>query len=134
VFKTGTPRRQPLQKHSGSLARVAKLIALLLLGAACTASGVLFILSLGIAIPVLTEQFKSWQVTGLWGDVPPATILSRIGFTSHPEGLVGLMADFLLSWGPSFLILTTAGLFGVAVWIFEAARSRLTIDAGNGAE
>jgi hypothetical protein len=103
-------------------ARTAKLIVLSLLGAACTASGIAFLLSLGIAIPFLTEQFKSWLATGRWSDVP-------LLITPHPSGILGLLADLLLSWEPGPLILATAGLFGASVWIFEAARSRLLTSA-----
>jgi hypothetical protein len=46
---------------------------------------------------------------------------------TQPGGVVGLLADLLLSWGPGFLILATAGLFGGSVWIFEAARSRVSL-------
>jgi hypothetical protein len=90
----------------------------LLLGVACILTGIVFLLSLGIAMPFLAEQFQSWLKTGHWGDVP-------LVITPHPSGVIGLIADLLLSWGPSLLILTAAGLFGVLVWIFEAARSRL---------
>jgi hypothetical protein len=47
-----------------------KLIALLLLGAVCAGSGIVFLLSLGIAIPFLAEQFKNWLATGQWTMYP----------------------------------------------------------------
>ena len=105
-------------RPSGSLARAAATAALLLLGAACTASGIAFLLSLGMAFPLLAEQFKSWMATGEWSDV-------SLVITPHPSGILGLLADLLLSWGPGFLILATAGFFGGSVWIFKVARSRL---------
>jgi hypothetical protein len=83
-------------------------------------SSITLLLSLAIAVPVLVEQFKIWQVTGRWSEMPYATIVS-----AHPNGLLGLMADLLLSWGPAYLILATTGLFGGLLWVFEAARSRL---------
>jgi hypothetical protein len=103
-------------------ARTAKLIALLLLAAACTVSGIAFLLSLGIAVPLLAEQFNGWLATGQWSDVP-------LVITPHPSGILGLLAELLLSWGPGFLILASAGLFGGFVSIFVAARSRLLTDA-----
>jgi hypothetical protein len=102
------------------LTRAAKLVVLLLLAAACTASSIILLLSLAIAVPVLVEQFNIWQVTGRWSEMPYATIVS-----THPNGLLGLMADLLLSWGPAYLILAATGLFGALLWVFEAARSRL---------
>ena len=110
-----------VKKFSGSLARAAKLTALLLLGVACTASGIAFLLSFAIAMPMLAEQFESWLETGRWSEITRATMSS----TPHPNGLLGLMAYLLFSWGPGYLILATTGLFGAAVWVFQAARSRL---------
>ena len=100
------------------LARTARLIALLILGAACTASGIVFLPSLGMASPLLIEQFDHWLATNQWSDVP-------LVITPQPSGILGLLAQLLLSWGPGFLILATAGFFGGFIWIFKAAQSRL---------
>jgi hypothetical protein len=125
----GAPLRQLVKKFSGLLTRAAKLTGLLLLGVACTASGIAFLLSFAIAMPVLAEQFKSWLETGRWSEITHSTMSS----TPQPNGLLGLMAYLLLSWEAGYLILATAGLFGGAVWVFQAARSRFAKDVGNDA-
>jgi hypothetical protein len=79
------------EKLSGSLTRGAKLIALLLLEVACTASSIAFLLSFAIAMPRLAEQFKSWLETGRWSEITHATMSS----TSHSNGLLGLIAYLL---------------------------------------
>jgi hypothetical protein len=123
------PLRQLVKKFSGSLTHAAKLTVLLLLGVACTASGIAFLLSFAIAVPVLAEQFKSWLETGRWSEITHPTMSS----TPQPNGLLGLMAYLLFSWGAGYLILVAAGLFGGAVWVFQAARSRFAKDVGNDA-
>ena len=129
MSNAGAPLRQLVKKFSGSLTRAAKLTGLLLLGVACTASGIAFLLSFAIAMPVLAEQFKSWLETGRWSEITHPTMSS----TPQPNGLLGLMAYLLFSWGAGYLILATAGLFGGAVWVFQAARSRFAKDVGNDA-
>jgi hypothetical protein len=78
-------------------------------------------------MPVLAEQFKSWLETGRWSEITHPTMSSA----PQPNGLLGLMAYLLFSWGAGYLILATAGLFGGAVWVFQAARSRFAKDVGN---
>jgi len=107
-------------------ARVAKIGALSLLGATCTAASLLFLLSLGVAMPVLAEQVGAWFASGRWDAVPAMMILTRTGYVPDFDGsAIGSVADWLLSCDTGSLILLTASAFGCTVWMFERARSRL---------
>ena len=76
MSNAGARLRQLVKKVS--LTRAAKFTGLLLLAAACTLSGIAFLLSFAIAIPVLAEQFKSWLETGRWSEITHPTM--KVGF------------------------------------------------------
>jgi hypothetical protein len=117
------PDGAPPQRLSTGAARAAKLAALLLLGIACAASSIAFLLSVSVAMPVLTEQFGAWLSTGRWDAVPLVAILARMGY--QPNLGDGSALHWLLSCETGFLILPTAAAFGCICWMFEAGRSRL---------
>lgn len=107
-------------------AAATRMVALSLLGMACALSSIALMLSLYIAMPVLTEQFGRWIETGQWGAVPLAIVLNRMG--SAPgvdESANRTIADWFLSLETGFTIVAAVSAFGCAVWIFESVRSRL---------
>jgi hypothetical protein len=86
-----------------------------------------FLLSVGLAMPVVTEQVGAGLTDGRWNAVPILTVLTRMG--SPPQfdwGAAGSVAAWLLSCETGFLIPLTATAFGCAVWMLEAVRSRLS--------
>jgi hypothetical protein len=112
----------------GVAAQFARIGALSLLGTTCTAASLLFLISLGIAMPVLAEQVGAWLASGRWDAVPAMMILTRTGYVPDFDGsVIGSAANWLLSCDTGFLILLAASIFGGAVWIFERARSRLEL-------
>jgi len=75
--------RRPLQAFNSFSGRVTKLLALLVLGTICTLSSIIFLLSLGVAMPILAEQFGTWIEAGRWAAVPLSMILTRMGYSTQ---------------------------------------------------
>jgi hypothetical protein len=105
----------------------AKIITFLGLGVFCILSSLAFLLSLGIAMPVLTEQVGAWLTSGRWNPVPLSMLLTQMGYSPHFDGTpIRAIVDWLLfSCETGLLMVVAASVFGCAVWLFEAARSRL---------
>lgn len=117
--------RRLLQAFNSFSGRVTKILALLVLGTICTLSSIIFLLSLGVAMPVLTEQFGTWIETGRWAAVPLSMILTRMGYSPQlDEAPIPTAIDWLLSNETGLLIVLSAGIFGCTLWLFEIARSR----------
>ena len=97
-----------------------KIAGLLLLGVACTASSISFLLSLCVAMPIVTAQCAGWFKTARWDAVPMATALARMGYAPHFDGLFTPIG-WLLSCETGCLILVAGGVFAYAVHAFESA-------------
>jgi len=105
---------------------LAKLVAVIVLGTACTVGGMAFLLSLGIAMPIVSEQFATWLKNGQWNAAPLGMVLTKIGYVPWFDGSLSRMViDRLLSHETGLAIVVAATAFGCAVWIFETTRSRL---------
>jgi hypothetical protein len=120
-------RRRLAQDLNRCAALAAKIITFLCLGVLCILSSLAFLLSLGIAMPVLTEQVGTWLTSGRWNPVPLSMLLTQMGYPPHFDSTpIRAMVDWLLfSCETGLLIVVAAGVFGCAVWLFETARSRL---------
>jgi hypothetical protein len=128
-FEKTARRPQGLCRSTGAIAAGAgRFVILLLFGLMCGLSSVAFVLSSCIAMPVLTEQVASWLKNGQWEPMPLAILLARMGYVpSGDASLSGTVIDWLLSFDTGFVIVAAASAFGCAVWIFERARSALTL-------
>jgi hypothetical protein len=117
------------RRHSTAVARLAAFtqsLAVLLLGVGCTVTGTVFLLSLGIAIPVLTDEFSAWLKTSTWHTAPLWSVLTKMGYEPHFDGgLTGTAVNWLLSCETGVLIAVGAAAFGGTMWIFETSRSRV---------
>jgi len=125
--KSEALRRWLAQELNRCAVRTAKIITFLGLGVFCILSSLAFLLSLGIAMPVLTEQVGSWLTSGRWNPVPFSMLLTQMGYSPHFDGTpIRVMVDWLFfSCETSLLMVAAATVFGCAVWLFETARSRL---------
>lgn len=100
-------------------------LAVLLLGVACTLASTVFLLSLGIATPVLIEQLSAWLKTSSWNAAPLWSVLTKMGYAPHFDGgMTAAAVNWLLSCETGVLIAAGAAAFGGAIWIFETTRSR----------
>ena len=132
----GLNSRVPLRGLARGLNRctafAAKLILLLCLGISCAVSSMAFLLSVAIAMPVVTEQVGTWLTSGQWNPAPLLLILTRMGSPLHLDGAaVGPVADWVLSCESGWLIGVTASVFACMVWLFETARFRLIACSGS---
>jgi hypothetical protein len=125
--KSEVLRRRLAHELNRCAVPAAKIITFLGLGVFCILSSLAFLLSLGIAMPVLTEQVGTWLTSGRWNPVPLSMLLTRMGYSPHFDGTpIRAMVDWLLfSCETGLLIVVAASVFGCAVWLFETARSRL---------
>ncbi len=125
--KSEALRRRLAQELNRRAVPAAKIITLLGLGVFCILSSLAFLLSLGIAMPVLTEQVGTWLTSGRWNPVPFSMLLTQMGYSPHFDGTpIRPMVDWLLfSCETGLLMVVAASVFGCAVWLFETARSRL---------
>jgi hypothetical protein len=99
---------------------ITKIVGLLLLGIACTASSIALLLSLCVAMPVVTEQFAGWVKSAQWNAVPISAALARMGYAPHFEGALAPIG-WLLSCETGCVIVVAAGVFAYAVRAFENA-------------
>jgi hypothetical protein len=124
--KSEALRRRLAQELNRCAVPAAKIITFLGLGVFCILSSLAFLLSLGIAMPVLTEQVAAWLASGRWNPVPLSMLLTRMGYSPHFDGRpIGAMVDWLLSCETGLLMVVAASVFGCATWFFETARPRL---------
>jgi hypothetical protein len=125
--KSEALRRRLTQELNRCAVPAAKIITFLGLGVFCVLSSLAFLLSLGIAMPVLTEQVGTWLTSGRWNPVPLSMLLTRMGYSPHFDGSpLRATVDWLLfSCETGLLMVVAASVFGCAVWLFETARSRL---------
>jgi hypothetical protein len=127
LFAKTDAHRRFLQAADHVAADATRLIVLSLLGMACALSSVGLVLSVCIAMPVLTEQFAAWLRSGQWDAVPLAMVFARMGYAPGSDASTGRMiADWFLSLETGVVLLAAASVFGCTVWIFEKARSRPT--------
>jgi len=120
------------QELNGCAAFATEIVALSCLGVSCTASSIVFLFSLGISMPIFTEQVGTWLTSGQWNSMPLLVTLTRMGFETQFDGAVlGPVADWILSRETGLLLVVTASVFGCTVWLFEIARSRLITRSGN---
>src|SRR6266404_3238647 len=113
--------RRMAQELNRCAAPAAKIIMFLCIGVFCILSSLAFLLSLGIAMPVVTEQVGTWLTSGRWNPVPLSMLLTQMGYASSFDGRpIRAMVDWLLfSRETGFLIVVAASVFGCAVWLFE---------------
>jgi hypothetical protein len=122
----------PIAQISAVSAAIIKFMALLLVSIVCMISSWAFLLSVGIAMPILTSQVAFWLKSGQWNAMPISTTLTRMGYTPHfDDGVTQTIAEWVLSCETGLLIVAAAATFGCAVWIFEAVRAPGTQELGQ---
>jgi hypothetical protein len=97
-----------------------RIIAFLLLGLACTLSSIALLISLCVAMPVVTDQFTDLLKSAQWNVAPLSMILTRTGFAPHFDGYLTPI-NWLLSCETGLLIVVAGAAFGYAVHAFETA-------------
>ena len=97
---------------------VTRIIAFLLLGLACTLSSIALLISLCVAMPVVTDQVTDLLKSAQWNAVPLSMILTRMGFAPQFDGNLTPI-NWLLSCETGLLIVVAGGAFGYAVHAFE---------------
>lgn len=101
---------------------VSKFISLLLLGTACMAVSMTLLLSISVAMPVLTEQVRTWLQSSQWNAAPLSMSLAKMGLVPHRDPtLIAKVVDWLLSFETGFAIIAAVALYGLILWIFEIA-------------
>lgn len=115
----------PIAQIKDASAAIVKFMALLLVSIACMISSWAFLLSVGIAMPILTSQVDFWLKSGQWNATPISTALTRMGYTPNFDGgvVTHTIVEWILSCETGLLIVASAATFGCAVWIFETART-----------
>lgn len=119
--------RSPTSGAEGATERVSvidalKFIALLMLGAVCTLAGLALLLSVGVAMPVLTEQASAWLAGSQWRPFPLAMALAQPGYGPEGDGtLIAGAIDWVLSVEVGVALVAAAGGYGCILWIFHRA-------------
>jgi hypothetical protein len=117
------PNWRHLPAIGAAVAHGARTAVLLLLGVASMASSMVFLASVGILMPIVTDQVGGWLQTGQWQRAPIVKLLTQMGYPPQFEaGAIAPVANWCLSGESVLLIALTAAGFALSVRMLEAAR------------
>ncbi len=101
---------------------------LLLCSVASAASSIAFLASIGIVMPIVTEQVGGWLQGGHWHRAPVGGLMSQIGYPPQFDASpIGSIANWCLSGESALLIVVAGAAFAWSVWMLEVARVRLFV-------